>query len=58
MKISLITGTAIAFPVILYQFWLFLAPTLSPKEKKIVFYFVPLGTVAFLLGDLFFLKLI
>jgi sec-independent protein translocase protein TatC len=58
MKISLITGTAIAFPIILFQFWLFLAPALYPKEKKVVYYFVPLGTVAFLLGDLFFLKLV
>jgi sec-independent protein translocase protein TatC len=58
MKISLITGTALAFPVILYQLWLFLAPALYPKEKKLVFYFVPLGTVAFILGDLFFLKMV
>lgn len=58
MKISLITGMALAFPVILYQLWLFLAPALYPKEKKIVYYFVPLGTVAFILGDLFFLKMV
>jgi len=58
MKISLITGMALAFPVILYQLWLFLAPALYPKERKIVYYFVPLGTVAFILGDIFFLKLV
>jgi sec-independent protein translocase protein TatC len=32
MKISLITGMALAFPVILYQLWLFLAPALYPNE--------------------------
>ncbi len=58
MKISLISGMALAFPVILYQLWLFLAPALYPKERKIVYYFVPLGTVAFILGDIFFLKLV
>jgi sec-independent protein translocase protein TatC len=58
MKVSLITGMALAFPVILYQLWLFLAPALYPKEKKLVYYFVPLGTVAFILGDIFFLKLV
>jgi sec-independent protein translocase protein TatC len=58
MKISLISGTALAFPVILYQLWLFLMPALYPKERKLVYYFVPLGTVAFILGDIFFLKMV
>ena len=58
MKISLITGLALAFPVILYQIWLFFAPALYPQEKKYVYYFIPLGTIAFILGDLFFLNLV
>jgi sec-independent protein translocase protein TatC len=58
MKISLITGLALAFPVILYQLWLFFAPALYPKEKRVLMFFIPLGTVAFILGDLFFLKLV
>jgi sec-independent protein translocase protein TatC len=58
MKISFISGTALAFPIILYQLWLFLAPALYPKERKIVYYFIPLGTVAFILGNIFFLKLV
>ena len=58
MKISLITGLALAFPVILYQLWLFFAPALYPKERKILMFFIPLGTAAFLLGDLFFLKMV
>ena len=58
MKIALITGLALAFPLILYQLWLFFAPALYPNEKKIVIFFVPLGTVAFILGDLFFLHLV
>lgn len=58
MKISLITGLALAFPMILYQLWLFFAPALYPKERKIVLFFIPIGTVAFILGDLFFLHLV
>jgi sec-independent protein translocase protein TatC len=58
MKVSLITGLALAFPVILYQIWLFFAPALYPQEKKYVYYFIPFGTLAFILGDLFFLNLV
>jgi sec-independent protein translocase protein TatC len=58
MKISLISGLALAFPLILYQMWLFFAPALYPKERRIVVFFIPLGTVAFILGDLFFLHLV
>jgi sec-independent protein translocase protein TatC len=58
MKISMITGLALSFPVILYQIWLFFAPALYPQEKKYVYYFIPFGTLAFILGDLFFLNLV
>ncbi|HZE20708.1 MAG TPA: twin-arginine translocase subunit TatC, partial [Desulfobaccales bacterium] len=58
MKVALITGLALAFPVILYQLWLFFSPALYPKEKKIIYFFLPIGTVAFVLGDIFFLKLV
>lgn len=58
MKIAMITGLALAFPLILYQMWLFFAPALYPKEKKIIYYFLPVGTVAFVLGDYFFLKVV
>jgi len=58
MKVTMITGLALAFPLILYQMWLFFAPALYPKEKKIIYYFLPVGTVAFVLGDYFFLKLV
>jgi len=58
MKVSLITGFALAFPVILYQLWLFFVPALYPKERRYVYFFLPFGTVAFVLGDLFFLYLV
>jgi len=58
MKISLVTGLALAFPFILYQLWLFFAPALYPRERKYIHIFVPIGTVAFILGDIFFLNLV
>jgi sec-independent protein translocase protein TatC len=58
MKIAMITGMALAFPLILYQMWLFFAPALYPQEKKIIYYFLPIGTIAFILGDIFFLKMV
>ncbi len=58
MKVSLITGFALAFPVILYQIWLFFAPALYPQEKKYIYLFLPFGSVAFVLGALFFLYMV
>lgn len=58
MKISLITGFALAFPVILYQLWLFFSPALYPQERKYIYFFLPFGTVAFVLGGLFFLYMV
>ncbi len=58
MKISLVAGLALALPIILFQVWLFLAPALYPREKKYVYFFIPTGTAAFILGDLFFLYLV
>jgi sec-independent protein translocase protein TatC len=58
MKISLITGFALAFPVILYEIWLFFAPALYPKEKKYVYFFLPFGSVAFIAGAMFFLYMV
>jgi sec-independent protein translocase protein TatC len=58
MKISLVAGLGLALPLILYQIWLFVSPALYPNERKYVYFFIPLGTLAFFLGDLFFLYLV
>ncbi|MGQ9921298.1 MAG: twin-arginine translocase subunit TatC [Desulfobacca sp.] len=58
MKLSLIMGFILALPVILYQTWRFIAPGLYPHERKYVHIFVPVGTVAFVVGDLFFLYIV
>ncbi len=58
MKLSLIMGFILALPVILYQTWRFIAPALYEHERKYVYVFVPVGTVAFVAGDIFFLYII
>jgi len=58
MKLSLIMGFILALPVILYQTWRFIAPGLYPHERKYVYIFVPVGTVAFVAGDIFFLYIV
>jgi sec-independent protein translocase protein TatC len=58
IKISLIAGAILALPVILQQLWLFVAPGLTPKERRLLFPFVTAGTLSFMVGALFFLLVI
>jgi len=58
IKISLIAGAILALPIILQQFWLFVAPGLTPKERRLVFPFVTAGSLSFIVGALFFLLVI
>jgi sec-independent protein translocase protein TatC len=58
IKLSMIAGTVIAFPIIIYQVWLFAAPGLMPNEKRMTVPIVTAGTVSFCLGGLFFLIVI
>ncbi|MBV9121178.1 MAG: twin-arginine translocase subunit TatC [Chloroflexi bacterium] len=50
LKISAVTGTVIALPMLLYQTWAFIAPGLTKKERKGSVPFVLLGLVLFLGG--------
>jgi sec-independent protein translocase protein TatC len=43
----------VAAPVILYEFWMFVAPGLYEKEKKYVYPFIFSGSLCFLCGALF-----
>ena len=53
IQIALIAGVVFAAPVIMYQVWLFVAPGLYQKEKKLAIPFVALSTIGFLTGALF-----
>jgi len=57
-KISCITGFIIVLPVVFYQLWLFIAPGLTFREKRLVVPFVTASTVTFCMGALFFLIII
>lgn len=53
VKISIIGGIFLAFPVIFYQAWMFIAPGLYKREKKVVLPLVVYAWVCFILGGLF-----
>jgi sec-independent protein translocase protein TatC len=52
MRIALIFGVLVALPVILYQLWAFVAPGLTPQERRATLPWIPLSVVFFLLGTL------
>lgn len=53
LKISLITGVAISIPLIITEIWLFIAPGLYEREKKIVLLGVLSSILLFATGALF-----
>jgi sec-independent protein translocase protein TatC len=57
-KISGIAGFIIVLPLVFYQVWLFIAPGLTFKEKRLVVPFVTASTITFCAGALFFLIII
>lgn len=53
LKVSLLSGLMLAAPVIIYQFWMFVAPGLYHKEKRLLLPIVFLSTIFFVGGSLF-----
>jgi sec-independent protein translocase protein TatC len=53
MKISLMSGIALALPYIFFEAWLFAAPGLRPKEKKYGLIGIPFATLLFISGVVF-----
>jgi len=58
MKVALILGLFIASPLILWQIWAFIAPGLYSHEKKYALPFVLIGSVMFIGGGVFALKVV
>jgi sec-independent protein translocase protein TatC len=58
VKISMIAGCMLALPVVFHQLWMFIAPGLTRKERRLVVPFVTAGTASFCIGALFFLVVI
>jgi len=53
LKVSLLAAIMVASPVLLYQFWMFVAPGLYQKERHILFPIIVLSTIFFVGGALF-----
>ncbi len=53
LKVAFISGIILAAPVILYQFWMFVAPGLYKKEKRVIIPIVLLSSFFFIGGALF-----
>jgi sec-independent protein translocase protein TatC len=50
MKIAIVIGIILAMPVLLYQVWAFVAPGLTPAERRTVRPWIPLALVFFAIG--------
>ncbi len=50
IKLALILGLVLAFPVVLYQVIAFILPALKPEEKRLLFIGLPFATGLFLAG--------
>jgi sec-independent protein translocase protein TatC len=58
MKVAVIVGLFIAAPAILWQIWAFIAPGLHTHEKKYAGPFVVIGSLLFIGGGVFSLKVV
>ena len=50
VKIAFVIGVILAMPVLLYQVWAFVAPGLTPSERKTVRPWIPLALLFFAIG--------
>jgi sec-independent protein translocase protein TatC len=50
LKLAVIVGLLLSFPVVVQQFWVFLAPALSPKEKRAIITAIAAGLLLFVAG--------
>lgn len=53
MRVALLSGIGLAFPYIAFELWLFAAPGLKPRERKMGLAGIPLATIFFLGGMAF-----
>ena len=53
MKVSLLVGVFAAFPFVLYQMVMFVAPGLTPAERRYLYVLLPVSLIVFALGAAF-----
>jgi sec-independent protein translocase protein TatC len=54
----MLAGFILVLPIVFFQLWLFIAPGLTRRERKLVVPFVAAATVTFCIGAMFFLVII
>lgn len=52
-KVAICGGAILASPILFYQFWAFLVPAFTTKEKKVLSLYVPISLFFFFLGIAF-----
>ena len=57
-KIAMLSGFILVLPVVFLQLWLFIAPGLTRKERRMIVPFVTAASVTFCIGAMFFLIVI
>jgi sec-independent protein translocase protein TatC len=50
MQVAIVTGVIVGMPVILFEFWRFISPGLTPSERATARPWVPLALIFFVLG--------
>jgi sec-independent protein translocase protein TatC len=50
VRIAVVVGVILAMPVLLYQLWAFVAPGLTPSEKRTLRPWIPLALLFFVIG--------
>ena len=50
VRVALVVGIVLAMPVLLYQVWAFVAPGLTPQERRAIRPWIPLALLFFALG--------
>lgn len=50
LKLALIVGLVLAFPIVVYQVWAFLSPALEKHEKRVIIPALYMGMVLFAVG--------
>lgn len=53
MRVSFLTGFALALPVVLYQCWGFISPAIEDRFRRYIGHFIISCSIAFLAGSLF-----
>ena len=53
VKVSFVAGFVLALPVVLYQVIMFVAPGLTPRERRYLWLFLPMALLAFAAGVAF-----